>query len=56
LKQINEDAKDEEQDIETNNAQNVKQVNEMSLKSKAELQLTNNKLLELGTEIDQLKR
>lgn len=28
----------------------------MSLKSKAELQLTNTKLLDLGTEIDLLKR
>jgi hypothetical protein len=28
----------------------------MSLKSKAELMLTNNKLLDLGTEIEQLKR
>jgi ribosomal 50S subunit-associated protein YjgA (DUF615 family) len=28
----------------------------MSLKSKAELQLTNTKLVDLGTEIDQLRR
>ena len=46
----------EEKEIESKNALNVKQVNEMSLKSKAELQLTNNKLVDLGTEIDQLKR
>jgi hypothetical protein len=56
LKQIMQDAEDEEKEIESKNAQNVKQVNEMSLKSKAELQLTNTKLVDLGTEIDQLRR
>lgn len=56
LKQIMQDADDEEKEIESKNAQNVKQVNEMSLKSKAELQLTNTKLADLGTEIDQLRR
>jgi hypothetical protein len=50
-----QDAEDEEKEIESKNAKNVKQVNEMSLKSKAELQLTNTKLVDLGTEIDQLK-
>ena len=54
LKQIQQDADDEQKEIESKNAQNVKQVNEMSLKSKAELQLTNTKLVDLGTEIDQL--
>jgi len=44
LKQITQDAEDEEKDIESKNEQNKKQVNEMSLKSKAELQLTQNKL------------
>ena len=56
LIQIQDDAADEEKEIESKNAQNVKQVDEMSLKSKAELQLTNTKLLDLGTEIDLLKR
>jgi chromosome segregation ATPase len=56
LIQIQDDAADEEKEIESKNAQNVKQVDEMSLKSKAELQLTNTKLLDLGTEIDLLRR
>jgi len=38
------------------NTQNQKQVQEMSLRSKAELQLTNNKLTDLGNDIDALKR
>jgi hypothetical protein len=46
----------EEKEIESNNTQNVKQVNEMSLKSKAELQLTNNKLTDLSADIDNLKQ
>ena len=37
LKQILQDANDEEKDIKGKNSQNVKQVEEMSLKSKAEL-------------------
>lgn len=37
LTQIQDDAHMEEKEIESNNTQNVKQVNEMSLKSKAEL-------------------
>jgi chromosome segregation ATPase len=44
LKQINTDAKYEIDDIESKNKQNQNQVNDMSLKSKAELQLTRNKL------------
>ena len=56
INQIKNDADEERKDIESKNAQNVKQVNEMSLKSKAELQLTTNKLQDLGTEIDQLHR
>lgn len=46
----------EENEIKHNNSQNVKQVNEMSLKSKAELQLTNSKLADLTTEIDNLRQ
>jgi len=42
-----QDAKDEEEDIRSKNTQNVTQVNEMSLKSKAELGLTSNKLVDL---------
>lgn len=56
LDQITKDAEQEEEDIGGKNTQNVKQVNEMSLKSKAELQLTQNKLGDLGTDIDQLRR
>ena len=44
IRQINEDAKFEITDIDDKNNANQKQVNEMSLKSKAELQLTRNKL------------
>jgi chromosome segregation ATPase len=51
-----EDAKLEREDIEKKNSNNQKQVMEMSLKSKAELQLTNNKLADLSNDIDQLKR
>jgi len=56
IKQIIEDAKFEKDDIESKNALNQKQVQEMSLKSKAELQLINNKLTDIGNDIDQLKR
>jgi len=38
------------------NQMNQQQVTEMSLRSKAELQLTHNKLTDLGNDIDQLKR
>ena len=55
LRQIEDDAQMEEEEIENNNTQNVKQVNEMSLKSKAELQLTNSKLADLTTDIDNLR-
>jgi hypothetical protein len=51
-----EDAADEEEDIGKKNQQNVKQVNEMSLRSKAELMLTTNKLQDLAQEIDTLRR
>jgi len=56
LRQIEDDAQMEEEEIENNNTQNVKQVNEMSLKSKAELQLTNSKLADLTTDIDNLRQ
>ena len=43
-------------DITSKNTQNQKQVQEMSLRSKAELQLTMTKLGDLSTDIDTLKR
>jgi len=56
ITQIMNDAKFEKDDIMGKNTQNQKQVQEMSLRSKAELQLTNNKLTDLSNDIDQLKR
>jgi hypothetical protein len=56
IKQIKDDAKLEKDDIEKKNQQNQTQVQDMSLKSKAELQLTRNKLADLESEIDQLTR
>ena len=56
IRQINEDAKFEIQDIDDKNSQNQRQVNEMSLKSKAELQLTRNKLQDLESDIEKHKR
>lgn len=56
LEQIRQDAENEENDIGSKNEQNKKQVGEMSLRSKAELQLTQNKLHDLGQDTDQLLR
>ena len=50
------DAIYEKDAIVNQNKSNQKQVSEMSLRSKAELMLTNNKLTDLGNEIDQLQR
>ena len=43
-------------DITSKNTTNQRQVQEMSLRSKAELQHTMTKLGDLGTDIDTLKR
>jgi hypothetical protein len=51
-----QDAEEEKKDIEAKNTKNLNQVHEMSLKSKAELQLYNNKLTDLGYDIESLKR
>jgi len=56
IKQIMDDATEEKNEIMSRNSQNQKQVQEMSLRSKAELQLTHNKLQDLAGDIDQLKR
>jgi hypothetical protein len=56
IHQIKEDAKYEKDAIVNQNKSNQKQVQEMSLRSKAELMLTNNKLTDLGSEIDGLAR
>ena len=56
LDQITEDTKVEIEDITEKNNNNKQQVNDMSLKSKAELQLTDNKLKDIENEIEQLSR
>jgi hypothetical protein len=52
LTQIKEDTEFEVSDITRKNDNNKSQVNDMSLKSKAELQLTTNKLSDIENEID----
>ena len=52
LKQIHDDTDFEIKDIRSKNDSNKQQVNDMSLKSKAELQLTSNKLTDIRNEID----
>ena len=56
IRQIKDDSEFEMNDITSKNTQNQKQVQEMSLRSKAELQLTMTKLGDLSTDIDTLKR
>jgi hypothetical protein len=56
LAQIKEDTEFEVQDITRKNDNNKAQVNDMSLKSKAELQLTRNKLNDIDNEIEQAHR
>jgi len=51
-----EDAKFETTDIQTKNKSNQVHVQDMTLKSRAELQLTKNKLKEIKTDIDTLER
>lgn len=55
-KQIEGDAEFEIKDIVSKNDQNKTQVGDMSLKSKAELQLTRNKLTDLESDIGKLNR
>lgn len=50
------DAKFENSDIRKKNLTNVNHVGDMTLKSRAELQLTRNKLKELESDIDTLER
>lgn len=56
LTQIKQDTDFEITDITRKNEQNKSTVNDLSLKSKAELQLTSNKLNDLTNEIEQLTR
>jgi uncharacterized protein (DUF3084 family) len=56
IKQIEDDASFEIKDINDKNYQNQTQVQDMSLKSKAELQLTRNKLADLDSDIGKLLR
>ena len=56
LKQIMDDAKEEEDNIIEKNDQNVKQVNEMKLRSNAELLMITSKLHDLELELDNLQR
>ena len=56
LAQIEADAKFEIDEINNKNMKNQSQVQDMSLKSKAELQLTKNKHQDLESDIDKLKR
>ena len=56
IKQIKEDAMFEIEEITNKNQKNQGQVQDMSLKSKAELQLTKNKHQDLESDIEKLKR
>ncbi len=55
MNQINEDSKRETDDVTVIFEGNMIQVTEMGLKSKAELQLTKNKLTDVESEIEKLK-
>lgn len=56
MKQINEDADKEIKDIEQKNQSSLSSVHDMGMRSKAELQLTKNKLTDTDSEIDKLER
>jgi cilia- and flagella-associated protein 57 len=56
IQQITQDTAFEIEDINNKNKNNKTQVGDMSLKSKAELQLTSNKLQDIDSDIDQYSR
>ena len=56
LEQIRSDIKEEKEDIVQKNENDVNRMNEIALKSKADLQLANNKKTELNKDIEQLQR
>ena len=56
MKQITQDAEDEIREIEKKNQTSLNQVTDMSLRSKADLQITKNKLLDVQQDIKQLNR
>lgn len=56
MSQIQLDAEQEIQDIQKKNQQDITKINDLSLKSKADLQLTKNKNNDLEAEIEQLQR
>ena len=56
MKQIHDDAEDEIKQISSKNETAINQVSDMSLRSKAELSSTKNKLAEVSSEIEHLSR
>lgn len=56
MNQIESDASQEVQDILSKNQNDIQKINDLSLKSKADLQLTKNKNNDLDAEIEQLDR
>ena len=52
LEQIRSDIKEEKEDIVQKNENDVNRMNEIALKSKADLQLANNKKTELNKDIE----
>ena len=56
IRQIQTDVTFEKEDIMSKNTQNQKQVHEMTLRSKAEVQLFITRLQEMESDIDQLNR
>ena len=56
IRQIQTDVTFEKEDIMSKNTQNQKQVNEMTLRSKAEVQVFITRLQEMESDIDQLNR
>jgi hypothetical protein len=56
MKQIKEDADIESEELEKKYQNNLSSISDQSLKSKADLQITRNKLVEIEQEIDNLNR
>ena len=56
IDQIQSDITEEKHDIIKKNEEDVNRMNEIALKSKADLQLANNKKTELTKDIEQLQR
>ena len=56
MKQINDDAEEEIREIQQKNQNSLNQVTDMALRSKADLQITKNKLADVHSEIKTLSR